>query len=69
METFDFSEALSYLKSGMRVALTLKDKERHYYISNNAIYCVPNNRPFLTYKVKKFELDAVLSEDWRLVQK
>lgn len=68
METFDFSEALSCLKAGMRVAINIKGKERHYYMVDNTIYCVPNNKTFLTYKVKKFEIDAVLSEDWRLVQ-
>lgn len=33
MDTFDFQEALSYIKAGMVVGLTIDGKERRYYLN------------------------------------
>ena len=33
METFDFQEALSYIKCGLVVGLTINGIERHYYLN------------------------------------
>ena len=68
METFDFQEALSYIKAGMVVGITINNVERHYYLNQfNEIMCTPNGKPHLTYKVNTFHIDAVMSNDWKLV--
>ena len=65
--TFDFQEALSYIKTGMVVGITINDKERRYYLNQfNEIMCTPNGKPHLTYKVNTFHIDAVMSNDWKL---
>lgn len=66
---FDFQEALSYIKSGLVVGLTIDGKERRYYLNQfGDIMCTPNGKPYLTYKVKKFEIDAVMSNKWKLYE-
>lgn len=66
-DTFDFQEALSYIKAGMVVGITINDKERRYYLNQfNEIMCTPNGKPHLTYKVNTFHIDAVMSNDWKL---
>lgn len=65
--TFNFQEALSYIKSGMVVGITINGKERRYYLNQfGEIMCTPNRKPHLTYKVNTFHIDAVMSEDWQL---
>ena len=66
--TFDFQEALSYIKAGMTVSLTLNGMERHYYLNQlGEIMCTPNGKEHLTYKVQKFHIDSILSDNWKLV--
>ena len=67
MKTFDFQEALSYIKAGMVVSLTLNGMERRYYLNQfGEIMCTPNGKEHLTYKVQKFHIDSILSENWKL---
>ena len=68
MKTFDFQEALSYIKAGMTVSLTLNGMERHYYLNQlGEIMCTPNGKEHLTYKVNTFHIDAIMSDNWKLV--
>ena len=68
MKTFDFQEALSYIKAGMTVSLTLNGMERHYYLNQlGEIMCTPNGKEHLTYKVNTFHIDAVMSNNWKLI--
>ena len=68
MKTFDFQEALSYIKAGMTVSLTLNGMERHYYLNQlGEIMCTPNGKEHLTYKVNTFHIDAIMSNNWKLV--
>lgn len=67
-ETFDFQEALSYIKSGMKVSLTINDVTRTYFLNDEGeIVCTPKEKDYLTYKVKLFHIDAIMSNDWNLV--
>ena len=67
-DTFDFQEALSYIKSGMTVSLTIDGVKRVYNLNQNGeIVCTPNGKEHLTYKVNTFHIDAVMSDDWQLV--
>ena len=67
-DTFDFQEALSYIKSGMTVSLTIDGVKRVYNLNQNGeIVCTPNGKGHLTYKVNTFHIDAVMSDDWQLV--
>lgn len=68
IETFNFQEALSYIKAGMVVSLTLGDVTRVYYLNQQGeVVCTPNGKEHLTYKVNTFHIDAVMSDDWTLV--
>ena len=65
--TFDFQEALSYIKADMSVCLNINGKERKYFLNDKGeIMCTPNGNPHLTYKVDTFHIDAVMSNDWKL---
>lgn len=65
--TFDFQEALSYIKAGFRVKITINNIERHYYLNQfNEIMCKPNNKDHLAYKVNTFHIDAIMSDNWKL---
>lgn len=67
-DTFDFQEALAYIKAGMVVSLTLNGVERIYRLNQNGeVICTPNGKEHLTYKVNTFHIDAVMSDDWKLV--
>ena len=68
MKTFDFQEALAYIKCGLVVSLTINGIERRYYLNQfGEIMCTPNGKEHLTYKVHTFHLDAVMSNDWKLI--
>ena len=68
METFDFQDALSYIKCGLVVSLTINGIERQYYLNQfNDIMCTPNGKEHLTYKVNTFHVDAVMSNNWKLI--
>lgn len=67
-DTFDFQEALSFIKAGMVVSLTLNNTERRYYLNQfGDIMCVPNGKKHLAYKMNIFHADAILSNNWKLV--
>ena len=69
METFDFQEALSYIKAGMIVGITINNIERRYYLNQcGEIMCTPNGKEHLTYKVNTFHIDAVMSNEWKLYE-
>ena len=65
--TFDFQEALSYIKAGMYVSLKLNNIERIYYLKDDKIMCIPNHNKRLEYSVSSFYIDAILSNNWQLV--
>lgn len=68
IETFNFQEALSYIKAGMAVSLTLGGVTRVYHLNQQGeVVCTPNGKEHLTYKVSTFHIDAVMSDDWTLV--
>lgn len=64
---FDFEEALASIKCGQVVKLVLNGKERKYYLDNGNIICIPNNKKWLGYKVKEMKIDAIMSNEWELV--
>ena len=67
-DTFDFGEALAYIKAGFVVSLTLNNKERKYYLNQfNKIVCVPNGKEHLLYVVNDFKIDAIMSNNWTLI--
>lgn len=67
-DTFDFGEALSWMKCDRAVTLTLGGVERIYYqLPEGDIMCIPNRKKHLAYKVKEFKIDAVLSDDWAFI--
>lgn len=67
IDTFDFQEALSYIKSGMAVSLTIDGIKRVYNLNQEGeIVCTPNGKEHLTYKVNTFHIDAVMSDNWQL---
>ncbi len=66
-DTFDFQEALSCIKAGLVVGVTLNGTERRYYLNQfGEIMCTPNGKEHLTYKVNTFHIDAVMSNEWKL---
>ena len=62
MNYFDFSEALSFIKTGFTVCLDT-DKHREYKLKEDKIIC---NVGDAEYTVTKFYTDAVMSNDWYL---
>lgn len=69
IDTFDFQEALSHIKAGRVSGITIDGKERRYYLNQfGEIMCTPNGKEHLTYKVKQFQIDAVMSKEWRLCE-
>ena len=67
VDTFDFQEALSCIKADMPVCLNIDGKERKYFLNDKGeIMCTPNGKEYLTYKVQKFHIDAVMSREWKL---
>lgn len=66
-DTFNFQEALSYIKAGTVVGITINNVERRYYLNQfGNIMCTPNGKEHLTYKVNTFHIDAVMSNEWKL---
>lgn len=67
-DTFDFQEALSYIKAGMVVSLTINNTERRYWLNQfGDIMCTPKGKEHLSYKVQKFHIDSIMSNDWKLI--
>lgn len=66
--TFNFQEALSYIKDGKVCNLTIGGVDRRYYLNQfGDIMCTPNGKAHLTYKVNTFHIDAIMSNDWKLI--
>ena len=60
---FDFSEALSYLKTGFKV----KNDRGVYYIEDNILYFIPHaHYPNGKRKVVRIYSDAILTDNWEL---
>lgn len=66
MKYYSFCDALSWMEGGGLVGLTLNGVERLYHKIDNRIICIPNSKEHLSYVVKDFKIDAVLSNDWVL---
>lgn len=66
--TFDFQEALSYMKAGFTVSLNLGTINRLYRIKGNDIICLPNGNEQLAYVCHKMYVDAIMSDNWKLVE-
>lgn len=71
MEKYNFGDAISWITvNEMKASLTLNGIERTYYKdAEGKIICIPNGKEHLAYAIKEFKLDAVLSEDWKLLDK
>lgn len=68
MGTFDFQEALSCIQADMPVCLSINGVERKYFLKNGEIMCTPNGKEHLTYKVKQFQIDAIMSNEQKLYE-
>ena len=64
---FDFGEALAYMKADFKVT---NSRGNIYYIENDKIYCIPKAQyPKGKREVVKFYTDAILANDWELLDK
>lgn len=64
---FDFGEALSFLKSGLRV--TNSRGNIFFMGEDNKIYCIPKSQyPKGKRQEVKLYWDSVLKDDWRLFE-
>ena len=62
---FDFGEALAYMKDDFKVT---NSRGNIYYIENDKVYCIPKTQhPKGKREVVKFYTDAILANDWSLV--
>ena len=66
--TFDFQEALSYMKAGFTVSLNLGTINRLYRIKGNDIICLSNGNEHLAYTLTYFYVDTIMSDNWKLVE-
>lgn len=68
METnsFDFGEALSFLKAGMRV---VDPRGNVLFMENDKVYCIPKSQ-FPKGKREEIKLywDSVLKNNWKLFE-
>lgn len=61
---FDFGEALSFLKAGMKVT---NSRGNILFMEDNKIYCIPKSQyPKGKREEVKIYWDAVLKDDWKL---
>ncbi len=69
MEKYSFADALSWIMvNEMPASLTINGTKRTYYKNGDGnIMCTPNDKSHLTYLVKEFKIDAILSNDWNLI--
>lgn len=68
-ETVNFQEALYHIKRGKVASLIIGGVDRRYYLNQfGDIMCTPNGKEHLTYKVNTFHIDAVMSNDWKLMK-
>lgn len=65
METFNFEEALSFLRAGMQVC---DEANRIYVIKDGELICYPDykNKPNFRRFVMSFKADWILNEKWHL---
>lgn len=66
IKQFDFGEALSFLKSGLKVT---NGRGNIYFMENNKVYCIPKAQ-YLKGRREEVKLywDAVLRDDWTLFE-
>lgn len=64
----NFLDALLWILGGNRASLTLSGITRVYYMNGSDIICIPNNKPNIAYKMKEFKVDAILSNNWILIE-
>lgn len=63
---FDFGEALSFLKCGLKVT---NSRGNIFFMENNKIYCIPKSQyPKGKREEVKLYWDSVLRDDWRLFE-
>ena len=61
---FGFSEALSYLKRGLKV---INPRGNILFIDNGKVYCIPKSQyPNGRREEVKLYWDAILSDNWSL---
>ena len=63
---FDFGEALAYMKADFKAT---NSRGNIYYMENDKVYCIPKVQyPKGKREVIKFYTDAILANDWSLVE-
>lgn len=66
IKQFDFGEALSFLKSGLKVT---NGRGNIYFMENNKVHCIPKAQyPKGRREEVKLYWDAVLRDDWTLFE-
>lgn len=66
IKQFDFGEALSFLKSGLKVT---NGRGNIYFMENNKVYYIPKAQyPKGRREEVKLYWDAVLRDDWTLFE-
>ena len=66
IKQFDFGEALSFLKSGLKVT---NGRGNIYFMENNKVYWIPKAQyPKGRREEVKLYWDAVLRDDWTLFE-
>lgn len=66
IKQFNFGEALSFLKSGLKVT---NGRGNIYFMENNKVYCIPKAQyPKGRREEVKLYWDAVLRDDWTLFE-
>lgn len=66
IKQFDFGEALSFLKSGLKVT---NGRGNIYFMENIKVYCIPKAQyPKGRREEVKLYWDAVLRDDWTLFE-
>lgn len=64
--SFDFGEALSFLKSGMKVT---NSRGNVFLLEGDKVYCIPKSQyPKGKREEVKLYWDAILKDDWRLFE-
>ena len=64
--SFDFGEALSFLKSGMKVT---NSRGNVFFLEGDKVYCISKSQyPKGKREEVKLYWDAILKDDWRLFE-
>lgn len=66
IKQFDFGEALSFLKSGLKVT---NSRGNIFFMEEGKVYCIPRTQyPKGKREEVKLYWDAILREDWSLFE-